>query len=68
MSERVIGEYYTQDSSGFCRVMYNSIEELFFIEYFDENNKRFYLEDFPNKSLHYVEDAAENWCLGIKKL
>ena len=25
-------------------------------------------EDFPNKSLRYVEDAAENWALGIKKL
>jgi hypothetical protein len=25
-------------------------------------------EDFPYKALGYVEDAAENWCLGIKLL
>lgn len=23
---------------------------------------------FPGKSVNYVEDAAENWALGIKKL
>ena len=28
----------------------------------------FFTEDFPQKSINYVEDAAENWALGIKKL
>lgn len=28
----------------------------------------FFTEDFPGKSTRYVEDAAENWALGIKKL
>ena len=28
----------------------------------------FFREDFPNNSIGYVEDAAENWSLGIKKL
>ena len=41
---------------------------MFYIKYFDNNKKQFYTEDFPNKSLRYVEDAAENWVLGIKKL
>ena len=29
---------------------------------------RFFEEEFPGKSVNYVEDAAENWALGIKKL
>jgi hypothetical protein len=28
----------------------------------------FFEESFPNNSISYVEDAAENWALGIKKL
>ena len=28
----------------------------------------FFKEEFHNKSLLYLEDAAENWALGIKKL
>jgi len=28
----------------------------------------FFEEEFPNKAIGYVEDAAENWALGIKKL
>ena len=35
---------------------------------FDDNNNKFFEEDFPNKAISYVEDAAENWALGIKKL
>jgi hypothetical protein len=30
--------------------------------------EKFFVEDFPDKSMRYVEDAAENWALGIKKL
>jgi len=43
-------------------------EEMAYIEYFDDNGKQFFSEDFPGKSMRYVEDAAENWALGIKKL
>jgi hypothetical protein len=43
-------------------------EEMFYLKYFDNNGKQFFTEEFPNKSMRYVEDAAENWALGIKKL
>ena len=43
-------------------------EEVAFIKYFDDNDVKFFEEDFPNKAIRYVEDAAENWALGIKKL
>lgn len=38
----------------------------FFIIYAD-NDGVIDTERFPGKSLQYVEDAAENWALGIKK-
>jgi hypothetical protein len=37
------------------------------VQYFKGENV-FKEERFPGKSIHYVEDAAENWSLGIKKL
>ena len=43
-------------------------EEVAFIKYFDDNNVKFFEEEFPGKSVPYVEDAAENWALGVKKL
>lgn len=65
---RKISTYYTDDNKGYCNVILNLKTEMFYIEYYDSNNKLFFSEEFPNKSLHYVEDAAENWALGIKKL
>lgn len=53
---------------GYCEVHMNYKEEYAYIKYFDNRGKVFFTEDFPNKSIHYVNDAAENWCLGIKKL
>jgi hypothetical protein len=32
---------------------------------FYENNKRVGEIEYPNKSYHYVYDAAENWIMGI---
>jgi len=52
----------------YCEVHFNFKEEYAYITYHEENGSRFDSEDFPGKSLRYVEDAAENWALGIKKL
>jgi len=60
--------YYTPDNKGHCEVYYDFKEELAYIKYYDQNGKMFFTEDFPNKSIHFVNDAAENWCSGIKKL
>jgi len=53
---------------GYAEVHKNIEEGGCFIRYFDSNGVRFFTEEFPGKSIHYVEDAAENWALGIKKL
>ena len=36
------------------------------ITYYTEDGVEFNKEAFTNKSLQFVEDAAENWALGIK--
>ena len=65
---RKISTYYSDYDKGHCDVMLDLKEEIFFIEYYDNNGKMLFTEEFPNKSMNYVEDAAENWALGIKKL
>lgn len=35
---------------------------------YDANGNFITEEYFPGKSLHYVEDAAENWATGLKVL
>lgn len=66
---RKISTYYADPPGrGHCDVSMDFKEEMAFIEYYDDNGKQFYTEDFPGKSMRYVEDAAENWALGIKKL
>ena len=65
---RKISTYYSDHDEGHCDVMLDLKQEMFFIEYYDNNGKMFFTEEFPNKSMRYVEDAGENWALGIKKL
>ena len=69
MTTKTISTYYADPPGrGHCNVCMDFKEEMTYIEYFDDNGKKFFTEDFPDKSLRYVEDAAENWALGIKKL
>lgn len=63
-----ISTYYSDDDKGYCEVHVDFKEERFYIKYFDDTGKQFYTEDFMGKTIRYVEDAAENWSLGIKTL
>jgi len=66
--QRKISTFYSDHGEGYAEVWMDFKEEVAFIKYFDDNDTKFFEEDFPNKSIRYVEDAAENWALGIKKL
>ena len=66
--QRKISTYYSDIGQGYAEVWMDFKEEVAFIKYFDDNNVRFFEEEFPGKSVPYVEDAAENWALGVKKL
>ena len=61
-------KWHREDDDGHCTINHDWKEEQFFIKYHDKNGKFLKEEYFPNKSLRYIEDAAENWCLGIKKI
>jgi hypothetical protein len=38
----------------------------YYLKYYEKNGRCFHTESFPGRSVYYVEDAAENWALGIK--
>ena len=63
-----ISTHLANDGRGKAEVHFDFKSELAYIQYFDYNGRLFFTEEFPDKSLRYVEDAAENWALGIKKL
>jgi len=64
---RNISTYWSNDGSK-AEVNFDFKDELAYIEYYDDNGKLFFTEEFLNKSIRYVEDAAENWAEGIKIL
>jgi len=62
----LISEYYKADGKQANVYMTKGNEP--FIVYFDEGGQIFDSEKFPGKSMNYVQDAAENYSLGIKEL
>ena len=66
-----LSTYYCGDTTDgdYCEVHIDMKEELLYIKYYRaESSAYFHLEEFRGKALRYVEDAAENWTMGIKKL
>tara|TARA_R110000823_G_scaffold174825_2_gene307434 strand:- start:418 stop:633 length:216 start_codon:yes stop_codon:yes gene_type:complete len=63
-----LSTHYSEKGKGKCEIHVDMKQEMFYIKYYDNNDRRFFTEDFESKTLRYVEDAAENWTLGIKKL
>lgn len=66
MSQGTLSTYFAEKGKGRAEVMHG--KDYFYIDYYDSNGVHFFKEEFPGKSLQYVEDAAENWTLGIKEL
>jgi hypothetical protein len=66
--QRKISTFHADKNRGYAEVWMDFKEEVAFIKYFDDNNVKFFEEDYPDKAVSYVEDAAENWALGIKTL
>ncbi len=65
---RVISEFFTDDDRGKAIVKYSPKDETFYIDYYDNKGHKFFSEDFSNHNLAFVENAAEDWTLGIKEL
>lgn len=60
----VISEHYREDGYT-ARVVLRV--DCYNIEYYNDKGDIEDVEVFKGKSIHYVEEAAENWALGIKK-
>jgi hypothetical protein len=67
MHRDVVSVYYTEKGEE-ARVVHTFEDGEYFIEYANSEGKVFFTENFPGKSQHYVQDAAENWTLGIKEI
>lgn len=65
----LISTYFKENAqSARAEVLKNEAGAYYYIDYFDAGGNKFYTEAFPGKSVHYVEDAAENWASNIKVL
>jgi len=62
-----ISTYY-KDNTHETAVVVKENDNCFAIEYYNEIGTQIYKERFEGKALGYVEDACENWVLGIKKI
>lgn len=62
----VISTYISEATKGRAEVKQDG--DTYSIDYFDANGNFIINEQFAGKSLRYVEDAAENWALGVKTL
>ncbi len=62
----IISTYISESTNGRAEVKQDGTG--YYIDYYGHDGSHIVKESFPNKSLHYVEDAAENWSLGVKTL
>lgn len=62
----LISTYFHNDSNARAEVKH--LDGMYVIEYYDQSGSMFKREEYKNNSIYFVEDAAENWALGIKKL
>jgi len=65
--DKLLDTYTKDDLSAtvFVKVSADKVEH-FGCRYYKEGVFQFD-EFYPNKSVHYVESAAENWTIGVKK-
>lgn len=64
----VISSFFKEETDGRMRADVLLVEDMYHIRYYNMNGECFKSEAFPGKSLRFVEDAAENWTMGIKTL
>ncbi len=65
----LISTYFKENANAArAEVMKNEAGDYYYIDYYDAGGNKVFTETFPGKSIHFVEDAAENWALGVKVL
>lgn len=56
----------TDDNRGKATISIS--KEIFVVDYYDDNNRHFFFEEFENKTIYDVRDQVEKWARGIRKL
>lgn len=65
MATKKITEF--EDQNRKAVVYLDTREECYSVDFY-ENNSMIGTEQYPNKSIYWAEDCAENWVKGIKKV
>ena len=65
MASKKISEH--EDKNRKAIIYVDTKEECYSIDFF-ENDSIIGTEHYPNKSIYWAEDCAENWVMGIKKV
>jgi len=64
-----LSTYYSDQVLGETAVIFKDLKDkTYYIRYYDETGEVFHTEHYTKNSVYYVEDAAENWALGYKKI
>lgn len=63
----LISTFFKEDTSGARAEVYKS-QDGYEIQYYDMNGNFMMSETHHDKSVYWVEDAAQNWARGIKNL
>ena len=53
--------------NSYCKIKLSPDSDTFFIDFYVDGSL-VRNEEFPGKSIHYLNSAAENWSIGIKKI
>jgi hypothetical protein len=61
-----ISEYYSNDKQKKATVLLDPSTSVYWVDFF-KDNKCFISLPYPGKSIHFVEDVAENFVTGILK-
>jgi hypothetical protein len=64
MPSKVISKFWDPDHIKMAVVHVDTKTCAYFVEFYIDE-KLIETRDFPNKSLYFVEDAAENYTMGI---
>ena len=64
MKNKIISKFWDPDHTKQAIVGVDSNTQCYYVEFYNDD-KLVETKMFPGKSLYYVEDAAENYTLGI---
>ena len=65
---KLLSKCESDRTNNYCEVHFDMKEEFAYIKFYNIEKDKMKIEEFRGKSLGYVEDAAENRALGIKKV